>query len=255
MVESSTIEDARTAFEGLEIVLEEEIIDEAGFPTGVVVRQEPPGFSEVTVGATVTLFVSEGPDQSMVAVPLLLGKTEAEAIDLLREYDLTAGLSLRAESTTYSESTISRQSIAAGELVERGTEVVYTISTGSPAPPSPLPDEPTPEGPGSGEGNPEEPPVETPAPTPVPTPAPEPLFSGVLEIGLWDVGPEVEEVYIQIIKIEGNRPSEIFFEGWVPVSNFPLRPIVTGMGPTDFAIYSIDNNLSTFRFHATLFND
>jgi serine/threonine-protein kinase len=232
---SATLEDAQDILSVLDIILTIEMVDEEGYPTGVVVRQEPEGLSRVAPGTEVTLYISEGPDQTMSVVPFLLGKNEAEAIELLTEAGLTIGLSLKAESTTYSKDIVCRQSIDPDERVERGTEIVYTLSLGAPMPP----------------------------PDPVPQitpndPPPETVTQRVaqLYIALWDVSPETESVHVVVVTSEGNNPPVEFFRSGVPVSGFPLPLEIPVTGPTDVMVYSIEEyGDMVLRYHTPLFND
>lgn len=62
-----------------------------------------------------------------VAVPQILGKTEEEALELLKSYGLTGVKKGEADSSEYAAGQICSQSPAKDEMAERGTVVEYEI--------------------------------------------------------------------------------------------------------------------------------
>lgn len=66
-----------------------------------------------------------------VAVPGILGKTEEEARELLKEYGLGMNFAGEKASSEYEEGQIMEQEPAEGEMAEKNSTVSYTVSTGS----------------------------------------------------------------------------------------------------------------------------
>lgn len=247
-VEMNTLEDARAAFDGLDVVIVEEPYEDESYPSGVVVRQEPNGGTQIAAGETVTLYVSVGPDTSPATVPTLLGLTESQGIDALKAVGLVPGRSSKVESTTYQSGTICKQSVDPGEVVERGTEISYTLSIGAPKPSA---DPETPPPATTTEPTQTQTPVATPEPTPVQTPEQTPaqtpeatVKDGYLDIYLWDVPDGTEYVHLLIMKIEGSDPAKVLYnDPNVSVSRFnPLRVPIQGTGTVEYLIYSVDEN-------------
>jgi serine/threonine-protein kinase len=77
------------------------------------------------------VYVSKGPEAVQTAVPSLVGKTVAQAEELLSEAGLIRGDINYEPSGTYSEGVITYQDNTAGELVDIGTKINITVSTGS----------------------------------------------------------------------------------------------------------------------------
>ena len=85
--------------------------------------------SMVKAGDNVKVYVSMGPEVSQTAVPDLIGKTTAEAETLLKD----AGLVLGEVSQIHRRpmpGKIIYQDTTVGELVDRGTKINVTVSTG-----------------------------------------------------------------------------------------------------------------------------
>lgn len=72
-----------------------------------------------------------------VEVPSILGKTEAEAKELLSEKGLGLEFAGEEPSTEYEKGQIMMQEPAGGEMVDRNTTVSYTVSTGADTVPIP----------------------------------------------------------------------------------------------------------------------
>ncbi len=70
---------------------------------------------------------SETAEVQSVSVPTLLGRTEAEAQELLESYALTGRKSGEKESDEYEAGEICTQSPEPGEMVERGAEITYEV--------------------------------------------------------------------------------------------------------------------------------
>ena len=111
---------------------------------GIVFLQEPDPGTHIGEDTPVFLYVSLGmeeeePENDYVQVPHLIGLSQEDALALLEEAGLTVGIILQDESTTFASGMIFRQSPGSGDIVERGSLVGFSVSTGSPLPPTPAP--------------------------------------------------------------------------------------------------------------------
>ncbi len=97
---------------------------------GKVIKTEPERGTMVTAGTTVTVYVSEGPENKKVAVPDLLGRTLKQAETALKGQGLVIGSVDYQSSDIYAEGKISYQSTSQGVMVDKGTAVDVTVSTG-----------------------------------------------------------------------------------------------------------------------------
>jgi eukaryotic-like serine/threonine-protein kinase len=95
---------------------------------GTVFRQDPPAQERVDEGATVTLFVSSGPRETVV--PDVVGRTRGEAQQLLREANLRLGTTTNTPSDTFGKGVILDQSPDAQAEVPEGSTIDITVSTG-----------------------------------------------------------------------------------------------------------------------------
>ncbi|MHB8128671.1 MAG: Stk1 family PASTA domain-containing Ser/Thr kinase [Mobilitalea sp.] len=97
---------------------------------GRVISTTPERQSMVVNGASVTVHVSSGSENKQVAVPNLLGLTEAEATTVLTGLELAKGAISYESSSSYAKGEITYQSNTTGLMVDKGTAVDITISTG-----------------------------------------------------------------------------------------------------------------------------
>jgi beta-lactam-binding protein with PASTA domain len=105
-------------------------VETSDFPAGEVINQDPlPGL--VPQRSTVTLQVAKAP--TTVQVPNVVGKTEAEARQLLQDAGLAVSTSSQSSLTVDAGKVIS-QNPSAGITVAKGTTVAIVISTGIPTP-------------------------------------------------------------------------------------------------------------------------
>jgi serine/threonine-protein kinase len=107
-------------------VKEEQVVDEEA-PVGEVVDQDPGPNQEAPEGSEVTLFVSKGPADR--PVPDVVGKTVAEASNLLGQAGFTVNQTTEA-SDTVAEGTVIRTEPAADTVRPKGSEVVVVVSSG-----------------------------------------------------------------------------------------------------------------------------
>ncbi|HEX6129721.1 MAG TPA: PASTA domain-containing protein, partial [Candidatus Limnocylindria bacterium] len=146
---------------GLELEEEREFSDEV--EEGRVISTDPEAGEEVAEGDSVTVVISRGAEE--VEVPRLIGQTEQQAIETLREAGLRLGQVTREPSAEPS-GTVLRSSPAEGVSVPADSQVDIVLSSGPTPSPSPSP---TPEPTAT-----PEPPTPTPVPeTPTPEPTPE----------------------------------------------------------------------------------
>lgn len=98
---------------------------------GSIISQEPKGGSKAPAGTTVTICISEGPENSKVQVPDLMAKDEEEATIMLIEAGLQPGnvTSVNNEDTSLT-GLVCYQSYSAGSYVDAGTVVDFSISLG-----------------------------------------------------------------------------------------------------------------------------
>ena len=96
----------------------------------MVIRTEPAAGTSVTAETTVTIFVSKGREPKEIAMPNLLGKTEADATAALLKVGLVVGEITPIEST-YPVGQVVFQEIPAKSMVLEGTVINLQISKGS----------------------------------------------------------------------------------------------------------------------------
>ncbi|MBN2204138.1 MAG: Stk1 family PASTA domain-containing Ser/Thr kinase [Thermoleophilia bacterium] len=112
---------------GFKVAVQEEFSEE--FAAGFVSRQSPPGGTKMAEGETVDVWVSGG--SQTVELPDFRGWDEGDVADWLRENGLE-GDRKTGRSDDVAEGRVYRQDPAAGEAVERGSTVVFWVSTGEP---------------------------------------------------------------------------------------------------------------------------
>jgi beta-lactam-binding protein with PASTA domain len=95
---------------------------------GLVLAADPPAGREVSWGSLVTLTVSQG--QERYGVPALVGRSQAEATQRLKEAKLTLGKVSGAFSETVPQGQVISTSPAAGASVKRATAVALVTSKG-----------------------------------------------------------------------------------------------------------------------------
>ena len=97
-------------------------------PVGEVIEQDPAAEAVAREGDTVTIVVSTGPRQ--VPVPDLVGRTEAEAQELLDESGLRLGEVTEEPSDDVEEGLVVSQNPEAGGEVDARTRVDIVVSSG-----------------------------------------------------------------------------------------------------------------------------
>ena len=90
-----------------------------------VTKQEPEEGTEIETGDTVKVYVSIGTGIKSVAVPYVIGDTEADAKKKLSDLEVTV---VYEEDTTKTNGKVLKQSIEAGETVDEGTKITITVN-------------------------------------------------------------------------------------------------------------------------------
>jgi serine/threonine-protein kinase len=100
------------------------------FPAGAILRQAPPAGLTVREGKVVRVTISSG--GKVAFVPDMIGKTLAEAQNLLRSAGLAPGALSQAYSQGHPDGVVLEQSPAAGSVGGRGQMVDLKVSKGPP---------------------------------------------------------------------------------------------------------------------------
>ncbi len=99
-------------------------------PAGTIVSQQPPAGMVVREGRFINVVLSLGGQK--VFVPNIVGKEKREAEIILRQYGLSVGTVTETFSLRYAKNFVISQQPQEGEIVERNTQVNYTLSLGFP---------------------------------------------------------------------------------------------------------------------------
>lgn len=104
-------------------------------PEGKVVSTSPAIGESVNYGDTITVFVNSGENPNMVEVPNLVDFNSEITLDIAKQILESSELVLdtsktQREDSDHKEGCVIRQSIEAGNKVEKGTKIWVTISTG-----------------------------------------------------------------------------------------------------------------------------
>lgn len=114
--------------DGFKVVPKYDYSDTVG--EGLVIETNPKRGEIINTGETVEVYVSRGRENTQVSVPNIFNKTLAEATKDLTDVGLVLGTVNEESSRDIAEGNISYQSFTAGLLVERGTKIDVTVSTG-----------------------------------------------------------------------------------------------------------------------------
>ena len=108
----------------LKVAIEEEFSKK--IESGYVISQDVPESTEVGAGSTVTIKISKGVETSVV--PNVVGKTEAEAVQAIKDAKLTLAATKYSEDTTKEDGTVLEQNLEAGETVEKDSNITITVN-------------------------------------------------------------------------------------------------------------------------------
>ncbi|MGE4352637.1 MAG: Stk1 family PASTA domain-containing Ser/Thr kinase [Oscillospiraceae bacterium] len=122
---------------GLEVEIERTYDD--NITRDYVISSSPGSGESISVGSTVYLTVSDGPEVEPVSVPNVIGLSRSAAIARLTDRGLDVGTITEVESD-YPKNTIIWQSTPQGTSVDPGTKIYLQVSTG-PAEVTPSPSE------------------------------------------------------------------------------------------------------------------
>jgi eukaryotic-like serine/threonine-protein kinase len=100
------------------------------YAVGKVIRTDPPGGTKLQQGKTVTITGSSGP--LLVKMPDLVGKSEAQARELIRKAGLQLGKISRQSDERVARGRVISQSPSSGAFVQGATKVDLVISSGKP---------------------------------------------------------------------------------------------------------------------------
>lgn len=125
-VTGKTLEEAKELLEEQDLIVVVEEEPSKKIEAGYVISQDVPENAEIGAGSTVTITVSTGIEKSLV--PNLMGKTEADAKKMIEEAGLTLATTLTAEDTTKDSGVVLKQSLNAGDTVEKGSKITITIN-------------------------------------------------------------------------------------------------------------------------------
>src|SRR5947199_251673 len=103
--------------------------------SGSVISESPAAGTSVAMASAVNLVVSSGaPPPTQVAVPNVVGETEAAATSAITSAGLTAGTVTMQSSATVASGSVISESPAAGTSVAMASAVNLVVSSGAPAP-------------------------------------------------------------------------------------------------------------------------
>ena len=121
-----TEDEAKEALEEaeLKVAIEEEYSKK--IEAGYVISQDIAENTEIEAGSTVTIKVSTGVETSIV--PNLIGKTEEEAKQAIKEAGLTLAATKNAENKNKDDGVVIEQNLDAGDTVEKGSNITITVN-------------------------------------------------------------------------------------------------------------------------------
>ncbi len=128
-VEGSLFEDASNTLSSQNLLVLRVYEKSDTVPEGVVIRQEPIAGTQVLANTPITLYVSSGATE--VAVPNLIGRTEADAVALIEGQGLTVGRIDVISSANVPEGTVIASDPVANSKLPLGTVVNLVLSDGT----------------------------------------------------------------------------------------------------------------------------
>jgi beta-lactam-binding protein with PASTA domain len=129
-VVGSTQAVATTAISGAGLIVGSvSMASSATVASGSVIGESPPAGTNVSGGSAVNLVVSSGPAQ--VAVPNVVGSTQAAATAAITGAGLTVGTLTMATSATVASGNVISESPVAGTNVAKGSAVSLVVSSGA----------------------------------------------------------------------------------------------------------------------------
>ncbi len=124
-----TAEDATTLLEGQGFKVNREFQYSSSIGSGKVISQSPSGGNTGKAGDTVTLYISQGTEDT--SVPSVIGQSETDARNALANAGLNVGIVTEEYNSAVAEGSVISQSVAAGSTVGQGSSVDLVVSLGS----------------------------------------------------------------------------------------------------------------------------
>lgn len=97
---------------------------------GMVISQSPEGGEKAPAESTVTITISKGAAEDLVAVPNLIGKWYDDAVLELREKGFIDSPAASVYDSVFPEGVVCFQNIKEGEMLPKGSTVVIQVSKG-----------------------------------------------------------------------------------------------------------------------------
>ena len=243
-----------------------------------IIRQDPVGDSQLEVGGTVVLHISQGVELETVIAPSLIGLGESAAIATIERSGMTLGDISRMESLTVEAGHVITQSVNFGREVSRGSIMGIIVSSGLPtaiedtdeindtngtneineineldevnqvAIPDQLDQDTTTVDTAQNTVQEPEEPEPVPSPEPEPEPVQEPSHQLVPSTRILHIDPVfvdgVESVTVRVNQRIATGFTTIH-EREYAVSEFPISIQVTGVGRVDYQMYIDDRHVAT----------
>ena len=128
-VEGSLYEDAFNTLSAQDLLVLRVYEKSESVPEGVVIRQEPPAGTSVLSKTPVTVYVSSGATE--VAVPNVVGRTEADAVLQIEAQGLVVGTITPVGSATVPEGTVVASDPVTNQKLPVGSVVNLVLSDGT----------------------------------------------------------------------------------------------------------------------------
>ncbi|WP_061965535.1 Stk1 family PASTA domain-containing Ser/Thr kinase [Demequina aurantiaca] len=125
---TGTQQEAEKALQAAGLVTETQFEYDDVVLEGIVIATDPTSQKQVPNGAKVTIIVSQGP--KMTTVPSLVGATEGDSINDIREAGFKVGDSEKKFSDTVKKGEVLEQDPEAGESVRHDTTINLVVSDG-----------------------------------------------------------------------------------------------------------------------------
>ncbi len=132
-VYNRTQEEAEETLQKSELLIKHDYDYSDDLEEGRVIYTSPARGEEVHKGDTVTIVLSRGPKTVMTQVPNLIGRTEAEALQLLKDANLNPKVSY-AHSDKVENGLVITQDTSVGVSVEENSTIGFSVSLGKEEP-------------------------------------------------------------------------------------------------------------------------
>ncbi|MDF1611408.1 MAG: PASTA domain-containing protein [Stygiobacter sp.] len=126
---NKTLRDAQLTLEKAGLKLGQIDSVESELPTNIIVEQQYFQGRELPKGSAVAVKVSLGPQEGMIRVPALIGKSLTEAEGILKSLSLVIGLKTYIHSSKLLPNTIVDQQPSEGNLLKMGDSINVVLTT------------------------------------------------------------------------------------------------------------------------------